>query len=206
MAKKSPPASAPGESLDQIRGGEIEWTLEACVAAQDGIEAESLRWLGYCKQLAGRRLPPAVFETIPDDIWRFRLWGTKCVIMRTPDVTKQGSIIVPDSAKRDNDIGWIITVGGNIHETEEMNVRGKTYPYGVHGMMSPLLAVGDLVLFNPYAGKSIVTNFLDTGLANRSKMPKFLLISIADVWGPMVDVKQSDWSSEQETPTSLLVS
>ena len=122
--------------------------------------------------------------------------------MRTPQIEQFGHIIVADKNKRPNDLGWIITVGNAIHETDELNVKGKTFPYArVADGFSPLLAVGDLVIFNPFAGKALGTSVFDK---NPDK-EQFLLISIADVWGPMIDVQKSDWASRQEVISSPLL-
>lgn len=180
-------------------GAPTTWpTLSDLSTSQQQIEDDSLLWLTYCRELASRRLPSVCFDSVPPDIWRFRVYGSKVVVMRTPQVEQQGSIILPDSSKKPNQVGWILTVGPNIHNTEEPNVKGREYPYSGYGDFSPLLAVGDLVLFNRHAGQALVSSLIDEGMVHRSKGEQFLLISIADVFGPLVNVQPSDWSAVQE--------
>ena len=180
-------------------GAPVSWpTLNDLHTSQQQVEDDSRLWLAYCRELAQRRLPPVCFDLVPQDIWRFRVYGSKVVVMRTPQVEQQGSIILPDSSKKPNQVGWILTVGPSIHNTDEPNIKGREYPYSGYGDFSPLLAVGDLVLFNRHAGQALVSSLIDEGMVHRSKGEQFLLISIADVFGPLVDVQYSDWSAVQE--------
>ena len=192
---------------DQVKpGGTVKWPSVAEISTfQEQIEDDSRLWLATCRDLARLRLPQSCFESIPLDIWRFRVGGSKVVIMRTPKVEQQGSIIIPGTSQKMNERGWILTVGQFIHNTSEPNVQGREYPYGGLGDFSPLLAVGDLVLFNRHAGQALVSSLIDEGAVHRSQAQQFLLISIADIFGPVVDVDKSDWSPIQEevfTPTS----
>lgn len=194
----------PSTNLEQLEpahnaGAPVAWpSLGDLSASQQQIEDDSLLWLTYCQKLAQQRLPSVCFDSIPPDIWRFRVYGSKVVVMRTPQVEQQGSIILPDSSKKPNQVGWILTVGPSIHNTDEPNVKGREYPYSGYGDFSPLLAVGDLVLFNRHAGQALVSSLIDEGMVHRSKGEQFLLISIADVFGPLVNVQHSDWSAVQE--------
>ena len=180
--------------------GESAWpTVVELAAQQSRIEDDSMLWLGYCKALAERRLPEEMFKQIPEDIWRFRVAGSKVVVMRTPQVEQLGSLILPQNSQRINETGWVLTVGPQVHTSQEPNIRGRTYepsntPYSD---FVPLLLVGDLVLLNRHAGQALVGSLLDEGAVHRSQAPQFVMISIADIFGPMVGVKQSDWATVQ---------
>lgn len=178
--------------------GDAGWpTVEDLSKAQTEIEDNSIRWLSHCQELASRRVPRPCFEAVPSDIWRFKVTGSKVVVMRTPQLEQLGSIVLPTTSQKPNEVGWILTVGPNIHRTDEANVRGREYGYHHFGDFSPLLAVGDLVLFNRHAGQALVSSLIDEGMVHRSKAQQFVLISIADVFGPLVQVKRSDWDAVQ---------
>ena len=191
------PTADPIESTVDRSPGGMDWPkVEQLLYDQQVLESEGLLWLTTCRELARRRLPSGIFDFVPEEVWRFQHWGSKCVIMRTPQVEQQGSIIVPDQAKRPNELGWILTVGDKFCRTDEANVRGKECPYAGIGPFSPLLAVGQLVLFNPYGGKSLSVNLTDRRMVGAFQ--PFILISVADVWGPLLDVQRKDWSPTQE--------
>lgn len=195
------PSATEAESIDTTSGtrspGGTTWPkVEELLAIQQKLEDEDLLWLATCKELAKRQLPRGIYEFVPDEIWRFAHWGSKCVIMRTPQVEQQGLIAIPKDAQKPNELGWILTVGDKFCGTDEANVRGRECPYGRMGWASPLLAVGQLVLFNPFAGKSLTTNLTDRRWVGQFQ--PFILISVADVWGPLRNVQRKDWSAEQE--------
>lgn len=197
---------------DTKLGDGSDWpTIDSIVRNQQLIEETSRKWLETCRGIAKRRLPEGYFNLIPEDIWRFRVNGSKVVVMRAPEIGQVGAIELPESSKRAREIGWVLTVGPNIHRTSEANVRGREYDPAADNPEEntkweerawenfiPLLAVGDLVLINKHAGQALSTSLLDEGTINRSLAQQFLLISIADIFGPMIGVKASDWSSVQE--------
>lgn len=185
-------------------------TLEAITIQQHQIESDSVLWLEYCKAIAQARLPEEMFKLVPEVIWRFRVAGSKLVLMRTPQTERLGSIYVPDRAKQPNECGWVLTVGPCLTFTDEQNIRGRTYQptSTVPNDFTPLLAVGDLVVVNRHAGQALLTSLLDEGMVHRSQEQEFLLISIADVFGPLVQVKNADWSAVQDnilTPDKRII-
>ena len=165
------------------------------------IEDDSRLWLSMCRELARRRVPAECYKLIPEDIWRFRVYGAKCVVMRTPRIEQHGSIALPQQSTRSNETGWILTVAPHIHDTAEPNQRGREYrPSSVdYTDFVPLLAVGDLVLVNRHAGQALVSSLLDESSVHRSLAQEFILVQQCDIFGPLIDQRPSDWSTVQDT-------
>lgn len=164
--------------------------------AQLRITDDSARWLEACRRLAELRLPPEVFKSVPDDIWKYMPWGTKVVVARAPKIGRHGQVIVPETSQRSQFHGWVLTVGPDICDWENPDqiVRGKTCPYWAEGIppkYSPLLLVGEMVQFNPHAGREVST----ARALSPEREREFLITSIADIWGPIPVPDERDWAT-----------
>ena len=167
------------------------------------------RWLAACQAICQARLPPSIYAEIPESVWRFMPWGHRLVARRTPMVDKIGRVIVPDSAKKENCVGWVLTVGTELGVAdaklpdvmpywdyplpEDLYKHSKIAP----GALQSLLIVGQPVVFGQWTGKALRMSAYDDTHRQLDGGSPLMILSVGDIWGPYLDMKDSEWATEQ---------
>ena len=106
-----PPDLDIGEPMEGTNSGVRRFpSTKEIRAAQLQLRAEAETWLATCRSICELRLPPEVFKSIPEDLFRVSLWGTKVIVKRAPKVDQFGCIVTPQNAQRDNAHRWVINV------------------------------------------------------------------------------------------------
>lgn len=185
-------------------------SVGAVLGSIASIKAQNLEWLRLCRDIARNRLPKDYFDCVPPSVWRFHPWGSRVVLMRTPQVTRQGSIVIPDSAQRQNAVGWVLTVGPEVcidtHPTvpSVCPYRGGKIP----GEFDPLLLVGEMVMFQWHAVQELTINIAEErfypGGDGRAKV-QLVIGNVGSIFGPNVDPQEVDWAQELPRAPSLVI-
>lgn len=191
------------------------------------LTEDNRSWMSTCKELCRERLPKRVFESVPGSVWKFVPWGHRCVVLRTPIVNRLGRIIVPDQAKRENTVGWVLSTGRAICQMDSKLpdvaplhglaqgslLAGGTRNEGL-AMDSVLQTfggtggdclhiVGECVVFAQWAGKGLKMSAYDSDGSGLDGASPLMVMSIGDIWGPYLDLEDSEWASEQPMSPAL---
>ncbi len=95
----------------------------------------------WMEKLVGEPLPEELFTVVP--------WGHRLIVVRDkPIETTKGGIIVPTTAQREMDTGWVVSIGDRVGDND---VFAATYP-GVSPFFPAEELVGKRVTFGKYAG------------------------------------------------------
>ncbi len=140
---------------------------------------EPRKWAEACRaQFAERQ--PDLLEQVWDDVWEavpyaYRLW---VACMKRTD--RFGSIIVPDTAKRTQQEGWVVSVGWSVCDPDPHTGQRSPYP-------NPLELVGRRVFWGAYTGIDLVPSAPVTRdsvpARNQPHERQYLSLSIADIMG-----------------------
>lgn len=127
------------------------------IAQQDWIE-----------KLVGESLPEELFTTVP--------WGHRLIVVRDrPIETTKGGIIVPTTAQREMDTGWVVSIGDRVGDDDAF---AATYP-GVSPFVPPEELVGMRVTFGKYAGAALFQR-KDT-VGGTSYESRFVILTDGDI-------------------------
>lgn len=171
-----------------------------------GLTNENRNWMATCKAICAQRLPKIIFDGIPPEVWKFVPWGHRVLVLRTPMVTKHGSIHIPDVAKRENTVGWVLSVGRAITEPDHKlpdiaPLAGITEYASLKQTWGPasdtLHLVGEVVIFSQWAGKPLRTSAYEDTERQLDGNSPLLVLSVGDIWGPYLDLEDHEWASEQ---------
>src|SRR5258706_1343098 len=172
--------------------------LLKCIAQ---LTAENRSWMSDCKEICRVRLPKVIFEAIPPTVWKYVPWGHRMTVLRTPMTTRLGKIIIPDTAKRENSVGWVLSVGRAICEPDPKlpdvaPLRGLTTWDEQVPWQGPatdcLTLVGECVLFSQWAGKPLRQSAFDDTMHQLDGNSPFLVLSVGDISGPYLDLPDDD--------------
>ena len=169
-------------------------TTEQLLANGERLRIIQREWLQRCKELCSLKIPLAMYNLVPDTIWRAPVWGHKVLILHAPPIAKWGMIELSKDSQRETNYGWVLIVGDEICNSEgrQAPTGGSVCPYG-----DPLLLVGEFVLFNMAGIRKISFHISDGGPGQGVSPARVSLAMIGDIWLPIIDTKNEDWSAEQ---------
>lgn len=135
-------------------------------------------WASACRSIF-TETQPDLADQIWDDVWEavpyaYRLW----VVCRKR-LDMMGGLHIPDSAKRTQQEGWVVSVGWSICDPDPHT--GQRSPYE-----SPLDLVGRRVFWGAYTGTDLVPSERpdrDAPKRNQPQERQYLSLSIADIMG-----------------------
>jgi hypothetical protein len=174
---------------------EFTWpTTEELLARADSKLAEQRTYLSRCRELASFKLPAAMFNMIPESVWRAPVWGHKLLVIHAPPVQKQGLLHVPEIKQSTTNYGWVVVPGPDVCNAEgrQAPTGSAVCPYG-----DPLLLVGEFVLFQLHAVRELTFNISQGGYGRAMPGARISLLMIGDIWFPVIDMKEDDWAPEQ---------
>ena len=135
-------------------------------------------WIAACRERATKRIPIAVREAV----WDYRPWGHRCVMLRQPpDERSPGGIIIPEKARDLMAVGWIVSVGPEVH-LRDVSRYASVVPYS-----NPLDLVGEKVIIGRFAGMQLFF-----GAAEQLYAGEYAVITAGDIWGALSEPSRTN--------------
>jgi co-chaperonin GroES (HSP10) len=115
-------------------------------------------------------------EPLPDELFTIVPWGHRLIVVREkPIATTAGGIIIPETAKRQLDTGWVVSVGDRVGEMDSFT---SVYP-GVCPM-PPEKLLGTRVTFAKHAGSALFPKQDTAGGTGYES--RFVLLTDGDIY------------------------
>jgi co-chaperonin GroES (HSP10) len=147
-------------------------------------------WIAECRERAYKRIP----HPIRDEVWSFRPWGHRCVMLRRPpDEKSPGGIVIPARAQELMAVGWIVSIGPEVH-LRDVSRYASVVPYG-----NPLDLVGEEILIGRFAGQQLPLSTTEQLYAG-----SYVVITAGDIWGVLRDPASNPHAAPHAAPNAAL--
>lgn len=141
--------------------------------------------LQRCYELARERLPKAIFDEVPNDLWSVYPMGRHIIMRRFPKTSKVGSIIIAEAHQAPVNAGWALIPSPEVATPGPgLTQKWDWDPYDMVGMA---------LVTQPMRGTT-----LRLSMVQRQYQGDYISVHIQDILAVMTKMDENDWKPEKE--------